>query len=170
LIVWTLIAITSIKYVTINVPTLAVCSASRATPSNKSVARPDAAVACVRQPRATRDVATDILRGADEIAQFLFGTKKYRRRVYNLVERNELPIFRIGASMCARKSVLLQWIEAQEYAAKGTPHPPRIGAGKIRTGDQRVGSPDADSGPSRTVIPAHCGQQSGDCGQFLMSV
>jgi hypothetical protein len=29
---------------------------------------------------------------------------------------------------------------------------------------------DADSGPSRTVIPAHCGQQSGDCGQFLMSV
>jgi Putative DNA-binding domain/PemK-like, MazF-like toxin of type II toxin-antitoxin system len=28
----------------------------------------------------------------------------------------------------------------------------------------------ADSGPSRTVIPAHCGQRSGDCGQFLMSV
>jgi hypothetical protein len=27
----------------------------------------------------------------------------------------------------------------------------------------------ADSGPSRTVIPAHCGQRSGDCGQFLMS-
>ena len=32
------------------------------------------------------------------------------------------------------------------------------------------GSVGADSGPSRTVIPAHCGQQSGDCGQFLMSV
>jgi retron-type reverse transcriptase len=28
----------------------------------------------------------------------------------------------------------------------------------------------ADSGPSRTVIPTHCGQHSGDCGQFLMSV
>jgi hypothetical protein len=28
----------------------------------------------------------------------------------------------------------------------------------------------ADSGASRTVIPAHCGQHSGDCGQFLMSV
>jgi hypothetical protein len=28
----------------------------------------------------------------------------------------------------------------------------------------------ADSGPSRTVIPTHCGQRSGDCGQFLMSV
>jgi hypothetical protein len=28
----------------------------------------------------------------------------------------------------------------------------------------------ADSGPSRTAIPTHCGQRSGDCGQFLMSV
>jgi hypothetical protein len=28
----------------------------------------------------------------------------------------------------------------------------------------------ADSGASRTVIPAHCGQHSGDCGQFLLSV
>ena len=28
----------------------------------------------------------------------------------------------------------------------------------------------ADSSASRTLIPAHCGQHSGDCGQFLMSV
>jgi hypothetical protein len=28
----------------------------------------------------------------------------------------------------------------------------------------------AAAGLSRTVIPAHCGQRSGDCGQFLMSV
>jgi hypothetical protein len=28
----------------------------------------------------------------------------------------------------------------------------------------------ADSGPSRTVIPTHRGQRSGDCGQFPMSV
>ena len=28
----------------------------------------------------------------------------------------------------------------------------------------------ADSGPSRTAIPTHCGQRSGDCGQLLMSV
>jgi hypothetical protein len=33
-----------------------------------------------------------------------------------------------------------------------------------------IGELSADSGPSRTVIPAHCGQRSGDCGQFLMSV
>ena len=28
----------------------------------------------------------------------------------------------------------------------------------------------ANSGPSRTVIPTHRGQRSGDCGQLLMSV
>ena len=28
----------------------------------------------------------------------------------------------------------------------------------------------AESGPTRTPIPAHCGQRSGDCGQFLMRV
>jgi hypothetical protein len=28
----------------------------------------------------------------------------------------------------------------------------------------------ADSCASRTVIPIHCGQHSGDCGQFLMIV
>jgi hypothetical protein len=34
----------------------------------------------------------------------------------------------------------------------------------------KIGALPADSGASRTVIPAHCGQHSGDCGQFLMSV
>jgi hypothetical protein len=43
------------------------------------------------QPRAASDVAGDILRGADELAQFLFGHQKYRRRVYNLVGRKQLP-------------------------------------------------------------------------------
>jgi hypothetical protein len=28
--------------------------------------------------------------------------------------------------------------------------------------------PDAHSGPSRTVIPTHCGQRSGDCGQLAI--
>jgi hypothetical protein len=73
------------------------------------------------RPRAACDVAGDILRGAEEIAQFLFGNQKYRRRVYNLVGRKQLPIFRMGPSICARKSVLLQWIEAQEGASKGSP-------------------------------------------------
>src|SRR6516165_2406802 len=37
-----------------------------------------------------------------------------------------------------------------KYAAKGTPHAARVGAGKICTGDQRVGSPGA-----ALIIPQH---------------
>lgn len=59
-------------------------------------------------------VAGDLLHGAEEIAVFLFGDGKHRRRVYNLVDGNELPVFRIGANICARKSVLMDWIARQE--------------------------------------------------------
>ena len=60
------------------------------------------------------DLADDILRGADEIARFLFGGQASRRKVYYLAECTHIPIFRIGAVLCARRSVLLKWITAQE--------------------------------------------------------
>jgi excisionase family DNA binding protein len=56
----------------------------------------------------------DMLRGADEIAEYLYGDEKHRRKVYNLIETNRLPHFRLGSSLCARRSVLLDWITAQE--------------------------------------------------------
>jgi hypothetical protein len=59
-------------------------------------------------------LAGDILYGADEIAEFLYGDKKFRRKVYNLVETSRIPHFRLGASICSRKSVLLRWITDQE--------------------------------------------------------
>ncbi len=59
-------------------------------------------------------LADDILRGADQIAAFLFGDPKERRKVYHLVESSHLPHFRLGAIVCARKSRLIQWIEQQE--------------------------------------------------------
>lgn len=56
----------------------------------------------------------DLLHGADEIAAFLYGDAAQRRKVYNLVETGRLPHFRLGAMICARKSVLLAWIAEQE--------------------------------------------------------
>jgi excisionase family DNA binding protein len=56
----------------------------------------------------------DILRGADHIATFLYGESRHRRKVYNLIETNRLPYFRLGSTVCARKSVLVSWIKAQE--------------------------------------------------------
>jgi hypothetical protein len=63
-------------------------------------------------------LAGDILHGADGIAKFLYGDRKLRRKVYNLVETARLPHFRLGAVICARKSVLLSWITEQEFGLK----------------------------------------------------
>jgi hypothetical protein len=66
----------------------------------------------------TQPLADDILRGADEIAKFLFGdTANRRRRVYYLSEKTRLPVFRLGSVLCARRSVLLNWIAGQESKA-----------------------------------------------------
>jgi hypothetical protein len=59
----------------------------------------------------------DVLYGAKEIARFLFGSEKGRRKVYNLVGSKSLPHFRLGANICSRKSVLLDWIARQEVTA-----------------------------------------------------
>ncbi|WP_159005708.1 helix-turn-helix domain-containing protein [Bradyrhizobium sp. S69] len=56
----------------------------------------------------------DILYGADEIAEFMRGKKKFRRSIYNLVRADRIPYFRIGNTICARRSVLLAWIAEQE--------------------------------------------------------
>jgi len=66
-------------------------------------------------------LAADILRGADKIAEFLFGDPGERRKIYYLAEKCRLPVFRFGAVLCARKSTLLEWIAEQEARATVTP-------------------------------------------------
>ena len=63
------------------------------------------------------NLANDVLRGANQIAEFLFGDRSERRKVYHLVENSHLPYFRFGFVLCARKSVLMTWIEEQERRA-----------------------------------------------------
>lgn len=67
-----------------------------------------------RRPFPAGSLAGDILYGADAIAEFMHGDRRFRRAIYNLVENNRIPHFRVGATVCARRSVLLAWIEAQE--------------------------------------------------------
>jgi hypothetical protein len=61
---------------------------------------------------------SDILVGAAEISEWLLGSREERRRIYNLAETSEhrLPTFKIGGTLCARKSTILSWIAAQECA------------------------------------------------------
>jgi hypothetical protein len=60
------------------------------------------------------EFSKDLLRGADAIAEFLFGDAKQRRKIYHLTETSNVPHFKLGSMICARKSVLLKWIEEQE--------------------------------------------------------
>lgn len=65
--------------------------------------------------RAVATFADDLLRGADQIAEFLFGSSAERRQVYYLAEKTRLPVFRMGkGTLCARKSTLIAWVEQQE--------------------------------------------------------
>jgi hypothetical protein len=57
------------------------------------------------------DLADDLLEGADEIAAFGGWS---RRQVYHLAQTRRLPVFRLGATLCARKSRIVAWIEDQE--------------------------------------------------------
>jgi hypothetical protein len=80
------------------------------------------------------DFAQDLLRGAEEIAEFLFGDQKLRRQVYHLAATSTLPTFKLGSMICARKSVLLKWVEDQEGRHANDNRKPAakiVGIGKV---------------------------------------
>lgn len=60
------------------------------------------------------NMSRDIMVGADVIAEFL-GMR--RRQVYRAAEYGYLPVFRVGALICARRTTLTKWIEQQEGAS-----------------------------------------------------
>ena len=63
-------------------------------------------------------INVDLLQGAADIADFLFGDTGERRRNLPPCRKIEASgISRIGVTLCARKSALVAWIEAQEAAA-----------------------------------------------------
>lgn len=59
------------------------------------------------------DIADDLAFGAEAIANVLGLTT---RQVYHLNEKSHLPIFRIGSTICARRSTLQKWFDDQERA------------------------------------------------------
>jgi hypothetical protein len=70
-------------------------------------------------------LAGDVLEGAEEIGEFLFGDnpdpsarRQRLRRVYRLTSEvspaDQLPVFRIGSLLFARRSTLMRWITERE--------------------------------------------------------
>jgi len=66
-------------------------------------------------------LADDLLEGADQIAEFLYGDPKKRRKVYHIFSEtksnNKAPLFRMGSIICGRRSTLMKWISDQEKMA-----------------------------------------------------
>ena len=62
-------------------------------------------------------LADDLLRGAEAIAEFLYGHGRHRRKIYHLVQTKRLPVFHLGSTLCARRSTMIAWIEYQEIKA-----------------------------------------------------
>jgi excisionase family DNA binding protein len=58
-------------------------------------------------------LADDLLDGADEIARFTGWSK---RRVFYLLERKQIPAFKVGNKWCARGSTLTEYIAKLERA------------------------------------------------------
>jgi hypothetical protein len=62
----------------------------------------------------TPELGDNLLRGAKAIAGFVYGDEKMARKIFHLVATSRLPIFKLGSMICARRSVLLDWIKEQE--------------------------------------------------------
>jgi hypothetical protein len=83
--------------------------------------RKDAAPAKPRLPPTDAagplSLAEDLLMGAAAISMFMFGTPDDRRKVYWMAESGQLPVFRLGAVLCARRSSILRVLELHEQSA-----------------------------------------------------
>jgi hypothetical protein len=88
----------------------------RATGPTATTARSTVPAGQATGADSTPSLSEDLLRGADAIAEFLFGDRSQRRKVYYLVGEAKvcLPHFKLGAMICARRSKLLRWIEERE--------------------------------------------------------
>ncbi len=65
------------------------------------------------------ELANDLLRGAAEIAEYVFGSRQLRRKIFHLTSSSNFPAFKLGSMICARKSILLKWIKDQEERRSG---------------------------------------------------
>jgi hypothetical protein len=82
----------------------------------EAAARPAKPNPCVenRESEDERPSAGQLLFGAQEISQFLFGSTAHRRRVYHLADKHGLPVFHIGSTICARERHLAMWLDEKD--------------------------------------------------------
>ena len=76
-------------------------------------------------------IRDDLLRGAEEIALFIYGDPAKKKAVYHLASPafkgvNRPPFFRMGATICARRSAIIAWIARQDGGSAALPEAPKM--------------------------------------------
>jgi len=56
----------------------------------------------------------DLIEGAENIVAFMFGDRKSRQAVYALARKTDVPVFKMGRKLFARRSSLVAWLAEQE--------------------------------------------------------
>lgn len=64
-------------------------------------------------------LSQDLIFGAGEIAEVLGITT---RQVYYIHQQEQMPFFRIGSTLCARRSTLMNWITETEQSSPAYRH------------------------------------------------
>lgn len=77
-------------------------------------------------PSTCRSENLDLLVGAEAIATFMFGDPDATRRVYHAWEAHDLPAFKVGNALWARKGALMAWVDAKESEADRRLDPPTM--------------------------------------------
>jgi hypothetical protein len=67
------------------------------------------------------DENLDLLIGAESIATFMFNDPEKTRQVYHVWESHDLPAFKVGKALWARRKSIVKWIEAREADQKPPP-------------------------------------------------
>lgn len=65
----------------------------------------------VRPANDNKALALDLIRGASDLAQYILGDPTLRRSIYYYAETTDIPVFRIGSMLCARRSMIDAWID-----------------------------------------------------------
>jgi hypothetical protein len=104
----------------------------------------------IRQSMADDTLAGDLLIGADELAEHLFGDPALRRKIYHLRKAMRIPVFVMSGQLCARKSTLKAWIEEQEKRCASNLYRPAAKPVVAKSPSRPDGS---NAGPGRAQNP-----------------
>jgi nicotinamidase-related amidase len=83
------------------------------------------------EPQPLPNTQEKVIRGAEAIAEYIFGDRTSRRKVYYLAEKARIPIFRLGSTLRLRPPACERFIAGQKARARSQVVVPPILAWRV---------------------------------------